>query len=63
MARHRRNQTTHLKRDSSVFEREFMSALSALVALFSAIALWANYLGTAEAKRPAYLPAGPSVYV
>ena len=35
----------------------FMSALSAVVALFSAIALYATYLGTDEAKWSIYLAA------
>ena len=41
----------------NVFVNLFMSALSAIVALFSAIALYATYLGTDEAKWSIYLAA------
>ena len=41
----------------NIFTGLFMSALSAVVALFSAIALYATYLGTAEAKWSIYLAA------
>jgi hypothetical protein len=41
----------------NVFTGLFMSALSAVVALFSAIALYATYLGTDEAKWSIYLAA------
>jgi hypothetical protein len=41
----------------NVFTGLFMSALSAVVALFSAIALYAAYLGTDQAKWSIYLPA------
>lgn len=41
----------------NVFMTLFMSALSAVVALFSAIALYATYLGTDEAKWSIYLAA------
>ena len=42
----------------NVFINLFMSALSAAVALFSAIALYATYLETNEAKWSVYLAAG-----
>lgn len=42
----------------NVFTGLFLSALSAVVALFSAIALYATYLGTNEAKWSVYLAAG-----
>lgn len=42
----------------NIFIGLFMSALSAVVALFSALALYATYLGTAEAKWSVYLTAG-----
>ena len=42
----------------NVFTGLFISALSAVVALFSAIALYATYLGTPEAKWSVYLTAG-----
>lgn len=42
----------------NVFITMFLSALSAAVALFSAIALYATYLGTNEAKWSVYLAAG-----
>jgi hypothetical protein len=41
----------------NIFMGLFMSALSTVVALFSAIALYATYLGTAEAKWSIYLAA------
>ena len=41
----------------NVFTSLFMSALSAAVALFSAIALYATYLGTPEAKWSIYIAA------
>lgn len=41
----------------NIFIGLFMSALSAAVALFSAIALYATYLGTDEAKWSIYLAA------
>lgn len=41
----------------NVFTGLFMSALSAVVALFSAIALYATYLGTDEAKWSIYVAA------
>jgi hypothetical protein len=41
----------------NVFTNLFMSALSAVVALFSAIALYATYLGTDQAKWSIYLAA------
>jgi hypothetical protein len=41
----------------NVFTGLFMSALSAIVALFSAIALYATYLGTDQAKWSIYLAA------
>lgn len=41
----------------NIFMGLFMSALSTVVALFSAIALYATYLGTAEAKWSVYLAA------
>ncbi len=41
----------------NVFMTLFMSALSAVVALFSAIALYATYLGTDQAKWSIYLAA------
>ena len=41
----------------NVFTGLFMSALSAVVALFSAIALYATYLGTDQAKWSIYLSA------
>jgi len=41
----------------NVFTGLFMSALSAVVALFSAIALYATYLGTDQAKWSIYLAA------
>ena len=42
----------------NIFTGLFLSALSAAVALFSAIALYATYLGTNEAKWSVYLAAG-----
>ena len=42
----------------NIFTGLFLSALSAIVALFSAIALYATYLGTNEAKWSIYLAAG-----
>ncbi len=39
----------------NIFTSLFMSALSAVVALFSAIALYATYLGTPEAKWSIYI--------
>src|SRR5918992_147883 len=39
----------------NIFTGLFLSALSAAVALFSAIALYATYLGTDEAKWSIYL--------
>jgi hypothetical protein len=42
----------------NLFTTLFMSALSAVVALFSGIALYATYLGTDEAKWSIYLAAG-----
>lgn len=42
----------------NVFTNLFLSALSAVVALFSAIALYATYLGTDQAKWSIYLAAG-----
>jgi len=41
----------------NIFTGLFMSALSAVVALFSAIALYATYLGTDQAKWSIYLAA------
>jgi len=41
----------------NIFTGLFLSALSAIVALFSAIALYATYLGTDEAKWSIYLAA------
>ena len=41
----------------NIFTGLFLSALSAAVALFSAIALYATYLGTNEAKWSIYLAA------
>ena len=41
----------------NIFTGLFLSALSAAVALFSAIALYATYLGTDEAKWSIYLAA------
>lgn len=41
----------------NIFTGLFMSALSAVVALISAIALYATYLGTSEAKWSVYLAA------
>jgi len=41
----------------NVFTNLFMSALSTVVALFSAIALYATYLGTDEAKWSIYIAA------
>ena len=41
----------------NIFTNLFMSALSTLAALFSAIALYATYLGTDEAKWSIYLAA------
>lgn len=41
----------------NIFIGLFMNALSAVVALFSAIALYATYLGTDEAKWSIYLAA------
>jgi hypothetical protein len=41
----------------NIFTGLFMSALSALVALFSAIALYATYLGSADAKWSVYVAA------
>ena len=41
----------------NIFTSLFMSALSAAVALFSGIALYATYLGTAEIKWSVYLAA------
>jgi hypothetical protein len=41
----------------NIFTSLFMSALSAAVALFSAIALYATYLGTPEAKWSIYIAA------
>ena len=42
----------------NIFTGLFMSALSAVVALFSAIALYATYLGSDDAKWSVYLAAG-----
>ena len=42
----------------NIFTGLFLSALSAAVALFSTIALYATYLGTDEAKWSIYLAAG-----
>ena len=42
----------------NIFTSLFMSALSAAVALFSAIALYATYLGTPEVKWSIYIAAG-----
>ena len=42
----------------NVFTNLFLSALSAVVAFFSAIALYATYLGTDAAKWSIYLAAG-----
>lgn len=42
----------------NIFTGLFLSALSAAVALFAAIALYATYLGTNEAKWSIYLAAG-----
>ena len=41
----------------NVFTGLFMSALSALTALFSAIALYASYLASGEAKWSVYVAA------
>jgi len=41
----------------NIFTSLFMSALSAIVALFSAIALYATYLGSSEAKWSIYVAA------
>lgn len=41
----------------NVFTGLFMSALSAVVALFSAVALYATYIGTGQAKWSIYLAA------
>jgi len=42
----------------NVFTGLFMSALSALAALFSAISLYATYLGSGDAKWSVYVAAG-----
>ena len=47
----------------NVFMGLFMSALSAVVALFSAIALYATYLGTSEAKWSIYVAAAFSLCI
>lgn len=43
--------------EQNIFTSLFMSALSAIVALFSAIALYATYLGSSDAKWSIYVAA------